>query len=67
MTAPAGAIARRVERARAGGDPELLARMPSGWAVLGKYQPPAIRGSCMLLPDEVVASPNDLAASSGAR
>jgi len=58
---PSGAIARRVARARAGEDPELLARMPSGFAILGKYQPEPIRGCCMLLPDEVVASPNDLA------
>jgi diadenosine tetraphosphate (Ap4A) HIT family hydrolase len=57
----AGAITRRVERLRAGLDPELLARLPSGWAILAKHQPPAIRGACMLLPDPVVASPNDLA------
>ena len=34
--------------------------MPSGYAILGKYQPDAVRGCCMLLPDPVVASPNDL-------
>ncbi|MFK7742921.1 MAG: HIT family protein [Planctomycetota bacterium] len=56
-----GAISTRVARARAGDDPQLLARMPSGWAILGKHQPEAIRGCCMLLPDRVVASPNDLA------
>lgn len=55
-----GAIARRIERARSGNDPELLARMPTGWAVLARYQPTAVRGACMLLPDAVVASPNDL-------
>lgn len=34
--------------------------LPSGPAILGKFQPPALRGCCMLLPDPVVASPNDL-------
>ena len=57
---PPHAIQRRVDRIRAGEDPELLARMPSGWAILGKYQPEPLRGCCMLLPDPVVASPNDL-------
>lgn len=65
--APEGAITRRVARARSGEDPELLARLPSGWAVLGKQQPAAIRGSCMLLPDPVVASPNDLVPAARAR
>ena len=55
-----GAISRRVERIRAGNDPELLCAMPSGYAILGKYQPEAITGCCMLLPGDVVASPNDL-------
>ncbi|MEO0650261.1 MAG: hypothetical protein AAFZ65_06250 [Planctomycetota bacterium] len=55
-----GAISARVARIRAGDDPQCLARMPSGWAILGKYQPEGIVGCCMLLPDPVVASPNDL-------
>ncbi len=55
-----GAIARRVARAASGDDPELLARMPSGFAILAKFQPAPIRGCCMLLPANVVASPNDL-------
>lgn len=55
-----GAISARVARSRAGEDPELLAELPSGYAILGKYQPPPIRGCCMLLPREVVPSPNDL-------
>lgn len=67
MKTPTGAISRRVARARSGDDPELLARMPSGHAVLAKHQPAAIRGSCMLLPDPVVASPNDLAPEARAR
>jgi diadenosine tetraphosphate (Ap4A) HIT family hydrolase len=67
MPPPDGAISRRVARANAGEDPELLARMPSGWAILGKFQPAAIRGCCMLLPHEVVASPNDLSPADRAR
>ena len=55
-----GAIDNRVARIRAGDDPQLLTRMPSGFAILGKYQPEAVKGACMLLPDPVVASPNDL-------
>ena len=51
----AGAISARVERIRRGEDPALLARMPSGFAILGKYQPGPVRGACMLLPDPVVA------------
>lgn len=53
-------ISARVERIRSGDDPELLAEMPSGYAILGKYQPDAVLGCCMLLPHPVVASPNDL-------
>ncbi|MEX0877139.1 MAG: hypothetical protein WD114_06740 [Phycisphaerales bacterium] len=55
-----GPIANRVERITAGNDPELLAEMPSGYAILGKYQPEPITGCCMLLPKQVVPSPNDL-------
>lgn len=62
-----GAISRRIARARSGDDPELLARMPSGFAILGKFQPEPIRGCCMLLPHLVVASPNDLAPADRAR
>lgn len=58
-------ISNRVHRIIAGNDPELIAEMPSGYAILGKYQPDPIQGCCMLLPrlndqDTVVASPNDL-------
>lgn len=55
-----GAIADRLARIQAGDDPQVLARMPSGYAILGKYQPDPVRGACMLLPDPVVPSPNDL-------
>jgi diadenosine tetraphosphate (Ap4A) HIT family hydrolase len=57
---PPGPITNRVARIIAGNDPELLAEMPSGYAILGKYQPEPITGCCMLLPRRVVASPNDL-------
>lgn len=56
----AKAISARLERLRAGDDPEFLLDLPSGPAILGKYQPAPIRGCAMLLPDPVVASPNDL-------
>ena len=52
-------ISNRVARIRAGEDPALIGRMPSGWAILGKHQPEAVTGCCMLLPDPVVASPYD--------
>ena len=38
----------------------LIARMASGWAILGNQQPDGINGCCMLLPDPVVPSINDL-------
>lgn len=60
MEQPAGAIRRRVERILSGNDPEFLHELPSGFAILGKFQPDAVRGACMLLPREVVASPNEL-------
>lgn len=53
-------IANRVERIKAGNDPELIAELPSGYAILGKYQPEPITGCCMLLPKTIVPSPNDL-------
>jgi len=59
-TAHAGPISNRVNRIKAGNDPELIAEMPSGYAILGKYQPEPITGCCMLLPKIVVPSPNDL-------
>ena len=60
MSTTPGAISNRLARLRAGEDPEHLLDLPSGPAILGKYQPAPIRGCCMLLPDPVVASPNDL-------
>jgi diadenosine tetraphosphate (Ap4A) HIT family hydrolase len=52
------AIHRRVARLRAGEDPTLVARMPSGWAVLGEQQ--FLRGYALLLPDPVVGTFNEL-------
>jgi diadenosine tetraphosphate (Ap4A) HIT family hydrolase len=61
------AISKRVERLRAGRDPFLLAKLSSGYAILGKQQPAALQGCCMLLPDPVVASPNELAPAARAQ
>jgi len=55
-----GAISNRLARIRAGEDPQLLLELPSGPAILGKYQPDPIQGCCMLIPDPVVSSPNEL-------
>ncbi len=51
------AIHRLVAAARAG-DPSVIARMPSGWAVMGQKQ--VLRGYCLLLPDPVVTDLNAL-------
>lgn len=55
-----GAISNRVARISGGADPQLIARVPSGWAILANQQPEPITGCCMLLPDPVVPSLNDL-------
>lgn len=55
-----GPIARRLDRIRREEDPRVIARMSSGWAVLGDRQPEAIEGCCMLLPDPGAASVNEL-------
>ena len=52
------AIHRRVAALRAGSDPTLVARLGSGWAVLG--DPQVLSGYCLLLPDPVVPTLNDL-------
>ena len=52
------AIDRQVEAARAGILPRVIARMKSGWAVLG--DPQITRGYCLLLPDPVVPDLNAL-------
>ncbi len=53
------AIHRRVAALRAGSDPTRVARLPSGWAVLGEQQ--VLRGYALLLPDPVVGHLNALA------
>lgn len=53
------AIHRRVERLRAGEDPTFVARLASGWAVMG--DPQVLPGYCLLLPDPVVAGLDALA------
>ncbi|MEO7134504.1 MAG: hypothetical protein ABI024_09795 [Vicinamibacterales bacterium] len=52
------AIHRQVEAARQGALARVIARMQSGWAVLG--DPQITRGYCLLLPDPVVPSLNAL-------
>ncbi len=52
------AIHRRVAACRAGADPAVIARLPSGWAVMG--DPQVLRGYCLLLPDPVVPHLNVL-------
>ena len=49
---PETAIHRRVAACRAGADPTLVARLDSGWAVLG--DPQVLAGYCLLMPDPVV-------------
>jgi len=51
-------IHQQVESARAGTEPTLICRMPSGWAVLCNMQ--YLPGYCVLLPDPVVPSLNTL-------
>ena len=52
------AIHEWVEAARAG-DPTVIARLPSGWAVMGRKQ--VLRGYSLLLPDPVAPDLNALA------
>lgn len=60
-SAPAPAttvIHQRVDAARRGENPLVIARMESGWAVMGDTQ--FLPGYCLLLPDPVVSNVNDL-------
>jgi len=52
------AIHRRVTALRAGADPTVIARLPSGWAVFGERQ--FLYGYALLLPDPVVPDLNAL-------
>ncbi|NJD32895.1 MAG: hypothetical protein FIB04_13540 [Gammaproteobacteria bacterium] len=55
------AIHRRVAACRAGAEPTCIARLPSGWAVMG--DPQVLPGYCLLLPDPVVPHLNAMAAA----
>jgi diadenosine tetraphosphate (Ap4A) HIT family hydrolase len=57
------AIHRMVERCRAAEFPAMVARVRSGWVVMGEKQ--LFAGYCLLLPDPVVPHLNELTA--GAR
>ena len=52
------AIHRQVEAAQHGRLARVIARLPSGWAVLG--DPQITRGYCLLLPDPIVPDLNAL-------
>lgn len=54
------AIHRLVEAARAG-DPAVIERLPSGWAMFGRQQ--FLRGYALLLPDPVVPHLNAMPAA----
>lgn len=58
------AIHRRVAALNAGADPAVVARVASGWVVLG--DPQVIEGYCLLLPDPVAAHLNALEAAARA-
>lgn len=59
------AIHEKVERARQGENPNVVARVPSGWVVLGDSQ--FLNGYCLLLPDPVVPTLNDMTIDDRAR
>ena len=52
------AIHRRVAALQSGSDSTFIARLSSGWAVLGEQQ--FLRGYARLLPDPVVGTVNEL-------
>ncbi|MEM6551626.1 MAG: hypothetical protein AAF750_05820 [Planctomycetota bacterium] len=55
---PRTLIHERVEQARTGKNPAVICRTAAGWAVLGDTQ--FLPGYCLLLPDPVVPTLNDL-------
>lgn len=57
---PVTAIHRMVDRCRAADYPSMVARMRSGWAVMGERQ--VFTGYCLLIPDPVVPHLNALGA-----
>jgi len=58
-------IHQRVHEANAGTNPTAICQLQSGWAVLGDRQ--FLPGYCLLLPDPVVGSLNDLSESDRAQ
>ena len=54
----ANLVQARIEQAREARNPFVLARMASGWLVIGDRQPTA--GYCLLLADPIVANLNEL-------
>ncbi len=58
-------IHERVEQARAGANPTVITRVPSGWVVLGDVQ--FLRGYSLLLADPVVPDINALGGEERAR
>lgn len=60
-------ISNRIARIKRGDDPQYLGQLPSGYAILAKFQPDPIVGGCMLLPDPTPATLNDLDADARAR
>ncbi len=58
MTPPPTAIHGMVDRCRAGDYPAAVARLRSGWVVMGERQ--VFTGYCLLLPDPVVPHLNAL-------
>ena len=54
-------VHEQVEAARAGNEPALICRVSSGWVVMCTLQ--FLPGYCILLPDPVVPSLNELAPS----
>jgi len=57
-------ISQRVEMARNGTNNKVICRLASGWVVMGDVQ--FLPGYCLLLPDPVVPSLNDLDAEARA-
>ncbi len=58
-SAPATVIHRMVELCRADQYPAMVAKMPSGWLIMGERQ--VFAGYCLLIPDPVVPHLNALA------
>jgi diadenosine tetraphosphate (Ap4A) HIT family hydrolase len=61
-TGPITAIHGIVDRCRAGDYPAMVAKMRSGWVIMGERQ--VFTGYCLLLPDPVVAHLNVLVPAS---